>query len=199
MKPQTIIFFGMQGSGKGTQVALLQKYLKECEPDRGVVHYETGKGFRSIAEMNGYTAQRVREELSQGNMLPTSLATMLWSQAFMDEFTGKELVLIDGFPRSQVQADILHEALQFYKLLPAQVIFLDIKDTTAIDRLTKRGRHDDTPDIISNRIAWYREHVQPITDWYKAHSEYEVHHIDAEMSEGDIHKEILKVLNLEKG
>ena len=48
MKLQTFIFIGRSGCGKGTQVALLQKYIKTQDYKRPILYIETGERFRQF-------------------------------------------------------------------------------------------------------------------------------------------------------
>ena len=72
MEPQTIIFIGPQGSGKGTQVREITTHLEE-NSRQPVTNIETGKAFRKLAQEGGYTADRVKELLAEGKMIPNFL------------------------------------------------------------------------------------------------------------------------------
>ena len=48
MSPQTFIFIGRSGCGKGTQADLLQKYIKTQDPGREIFYLETGSRFRDF-------------------------------------------------------------------------------------------------------------------------------------------------------
>ena len=75
-KPQTYIFFGRSGSGKGTQAELLIKYLQEQK--REVLYIETGRVFREFMEQDSYSARLTREMLSGGGLLPVFLPVWIW-------------------------------------------------------------------------------------------------------------------------
>lgn len=58
MTPQTFIFFGPSGSGKGTQARLLIEYLEKKDPERKTVYIETGRRFRDFITEASYTAKK---------------------------------------------------------------------------------------------------------------------------------------------
>lgn len=193
MDSQTIIFIGMQGAGKGTQAELLEKYLRESV-EGDVFRFETGAGFRELMEGDSHTAQLVKEGMKEGKLQPEFLSVWLWASGFVEQFSGDEHVMIDGFPRSLFEAQMLHTALSFYKRLPATVIFLDINDDTAYERLLERGRHDDNPEAIKTRLQWYRERVTPIIDFYDWRDDYRLIRVHGENSVEEVQSEILEKL-----
>ncbi|NBD74274.1 AAA family ATPase [Patescibacteria group bacterium] len=195
-QPYTIIFMGMQGAGKGTQVQLLSDYLtRNGEP---IFTFETGNGFRKLMEEDNYTARLVKDGMEKGTLQPIFLSVWLWSRAFVHDFKGEEDVLIDGFPRSLFEAQVLHTAMEFYQRLPATVLFLDISDEEARRRLKERARFDDTDEAINARLSWYRDQVTPILDWYDSRDEYHYIRINGEQSIEDVHADVIEAINQER-
>lgn len=189
-KPLTIIFIGMQGSGKGTQAALLEQWLKKRYGGE-VFRYETGEGFRALlSREDNHTVQLIREELMRGHLLPEFLSVHLWGGAFIERFTGTEHIIADGFPRSLVEAGILHTALAFYQRLPALVVYLSVPEDVALERLAKRGRADDTPEAIRERLRFWRERIMPLLDFYDWRDGYRLLRIHGEKSVEEVHEEI---------
>ncbi len=186
----TIIFIGMQGAGKGTQAHLLSEWLV-ARYGGTVFRYETGEGFRQLLQQEGnYTATLVRREILQGHLLPEFLSVRLWGGAFIERFTGREHIIADGFPRSIVEAGILHSALRFYGRLPALVIYLSVPEDVATERLLKRGRADDTREAIEARLRAWRERILPLLDFYDWREEYRLLRIHGERSIEEVHQEI---------
>lgn len=193
-RPLSVIFMGPQGSGKGTQLALLSEFLKK----RGekVLAVETGKAFRVFMEGINYTHELVREGLARGERQPEFLATLLWGSSFVDQITNGDHILMDGFPRTILETQILDTAMGFYHRYPVHIVFLELSEEKAVERLLKRGRHDDTEGAIKERLRWYREEVAPIAEYYKKAPGYLVHSIDGDQEIEQVHREILSALHI---
>lgn len=189
MAPHAFIIMGPQGSGKGTQADLLVEYLKK-ETGSDVMRSDTGAGFREFVQSEGYTAERVRESIDKGERQPVFLSSWIWTSDFILSFTPDMHIVIDASPRSLLEAQVLATALSFYKRTPT-VFNLVISDETAIERLVKRARHDDTPEAIERRLGWYHKEVEPAVEYYRSLDDYRVVDIDAERSIEEIHKEII--------
>jgi adenylate kinase family enzyme len=186
----TIIFIGMQGAGKGTQAQLLSEWLV-TNYGGTVFRYETGEGFRQLLQQKGnYTAELVRRETLQGHLLPEFLSVHLWGGAFVERFSGKEHIIADGFPRSIVEAGILHSGLRFYGRLPALVLYLSVPEEVATERLLKRKRADDTLEAIQARMRAWRERIMPLLDFYDWREEYRLLRIHGERSVEEVQQEI---------
>src|SRR3990167_3973063 len=79
MQPQTFVFFGIVGSGKGTQVDLLRKYLENKKMASDILYTSTGVEFRKIMESGSYTGQLVKETLEKGFLQPNFITTSLFT------------------------------------------------------------------------------------------------------------------------
>jgi adenylate kinase len=195
--PYTIIFIGPQGSGKGTQIELLGRVLKEKDPTNRVVDIQTGRRFRALAaKMEGYTERRVHETLDSGMLQPLFLSVMLWGDAFHQHVDPECHVLIDGFPRTVHEARVLESALNFYKRNHLIVINLSADEAVVRERMVKRARKDDTETSIEARLAWYREETVPVLAYFKERAHTVVLDCDGTKSIGDVHTEILSLLSL---
>ncbi len=195
MEPKTVIFLGIQGSGKGTQVDLLEKYLAGASATP-VFHFATGSAFRRLIEGEGYTQDLVRETLNHGTLQPLFLSVWLWADAFVRTLKGTEHLLIDGFPRTTPQAQVLDSALVFYKRKQPTVIALALSEEEAMKRLMGRARTDDTSAAIGKRLAWYREYGLPVVEYYRSRKEYTVIDVNAEQPIEKVHEDIVQVLGL---
>lgn len=191
----TILLMGPQGSGKGTQRELLERFFAE-KKDAPVRSLETGMAFRSFIQGKGFTHQLVRESLERGERQPDFLATHLLASLFVEHVAGDEHLIIDGYPRTLSQAEIFDGAMQFYKRSPVQIISLELGESKAIERLVKRGRKDDTEEGIKERLRWYRDEVAPITDLYRSRTRYRVHEINGDQAVEEVHRDIVKALGI---
>lgn len=166
MQTQTIVFIGPQGSGKGTQVANITDYLNEHTHQK-VVNIETGKAFRDLAKTDTYTAKRVKELLDEGQMIPNFLTTAFVTKFLIRELTADSHVTMDGFPRNLGQVAFLNELMTFYKRPNLTVVYINATEEVVIKRLQGRGRFDDTPELIAERLRYYYENTTPIIEAYR--------------------------------
>jgi adenylate kinase len=197
MKPKTIIFIGPQGSGKGTQIELLYKVITEQDPLRRVVDIQTGRRFRALAaKRETYAERKIARSLDSGALQPDFLTHILWGQAMLDQLDPKSHLLIDGFPRTVTQAQVLEDALDFFERDNVDVINLDTPEEVVRKRMEERARDDDTADSIETRLEWYREDTLPVLDYYRVRPDTTVYDVDGTLDIDGVHAEILKSLNL---
>ena len=194
MQQQTIIFLGPQGCGKGTHAEMLEAYLAKTDPARGVLYFSAGKQLRAFVEQKNYTADLNRSIIAAGGLLPTFLSVHVFSEQLMREMKGNEHLIVDGFPRTEDQVPLLDSAMRFYKREMPTVVYINISDEEAVKRLIKRGRADDTESAIRTRLAWTREHMEPILAWFKANPMYKVVEINGEQTIEAVHNDIDKAL-----
>jgi adenylate kinase len=194
MPQQTIIFLGPQGCGKGTHAELLETYLQKTDSSRPVLYFSAGKQLRAFVQEKSYTADLNRSIIEKGGLLPTFLSVHVFADQLMREMKGNEHLLIDGFPRTEDQVPVLDSALRFYKREKPVVMYINISDEEAVKRLLKRGRADDTEEGIRARLAWTREHMDPILAWFRANSMYRVVEINGERTIEEVHADIDKAL-----
>ncbi len=197
MQSHTIIFIGPQGSGKGTQIELLTKFLKTHDPTQRVVDVQTGRRFRALAmKGEGYTEKKVHETLDTGVLQPLFLSVMLWSDAFHQHLDPEAHLLIDGFPRTIHEADVLESALAFYRRSHLTVINLETDEEVVRERMIKRARQDDTSASIEARLKWYREETLPVLEYFRMRPKTTVINCDGSTAILDVHHQVLKALSL---
>jgi len=197
MQPQTIIFIGPQGSGKGTQIEMLYSVLSEKDPARRIVDIQTGRRFRAlVAKQETFAERKVARTLDTGELQPDFLVHLLWGQAMLEQLDDKSHLLVDGFPRTVTQAEVLEEALDFFERDNLCVINLDTPEEVVRERMVARARDDDTTESIETRLTWYREDTLPVLDFYRVRPDTVVHDIDGTASIADVHKQICVALNL---
>lgn len=194
MQQQTIIFLGPQGCGKGTHAELLAAYLKRVNAERPVLYFSAGKQLRAFVEQKNYTADLNRSIIEKGGLLPTFLSVHVFADQLMREMSGNEHLLIDGFPRTEDQVPVLDSALRFYKREQPIILYINIPDEEAVQRLLKRARSDDTEEGIRQRLAWTREHMEPILAWFRTNPMYRVAEIDGMGTIEEVHTRIDKAL-----
>jgi len=197
MSPKTIIFIGPQGSGKGTQIERLYSVIAEQDPTRRIVDIQTGRRFRALAaKRETYADKKIAATLDSGELQPDFITHLLWGQAMLDQLDDKSHLLIDGFPRTVPQAEVLEDALDFFERDPVHVINLDTPEEVVRKRMEERARDDDTTDSIETRLRWYREDTLPVLDYYRVRPETTVHDIDGMVSIDEVHAAIVVALEL---
>jgi adenylate kinase family enzyme len=199
MTPQTFIFFGRSGSGKGTQAQLLIDLLKLQDPDRKSLYIQTGQKGRDFAKQKNYSAGLIRDIINDGQLFPSFIPIWFWTEVFVDSIvTGDEHIFLDGLCRRPEEAPILHGALGFYKRPKPFVVVINVSEKWAMERLSARGRADDVAKDIKNRLGWYERDVVPAINYFRAEPEYKILDINGEQTIEAVHQEILAKSGLKK-
>lgn len=195
MSPQTIIFFGPSGSGKGTQANLLIEKLKEKDK-RDVLYLETGQRFRDFATEASLTAKKVKDIMQNGGLLPEFLPIWIWTEYMIRHVSGDEHMILDGLSRRPHEAPILDSAMKFYGREKPIVVSIEVSRDWSKERLLGRKRGDDNVQDIERRIDWYYQNVIPAIEFFKKNSYYDFHSINGERSVEEVHRDILKAVGL---
>ncbi len=197
MTPQTFVFFGRSGSGKGTQVDLLIEFLKKNDPARQSINIQTGQKGRDFAKQENYTGKLVKDIIDHGQLFPAFIPIYFWTQVFVESITtGDEHIFLDGLCRRPEEAPILDGAMEFYKRINPAIVVITVSEKWAIERLTARKRADDIPKDIANRLAWYDKQVTPAVNYFRSKAGYRVLDINGEQSIADVHAELLRKAGL---
>ncbi|MDB5187574.1 MAG: adk, adenylate kinase, adenylate kinase [Candidatus Kaiserbacteria bacterium] len=192
--PITVLFFGSQGAGKGTQVKMLIEYLKN-NSKHDIIHIDMGHLLREMVAANTYSSQLVHEVIGIGGRMPDFMPIYLATQKLVEKLTGSEHIIADGLARGADQTRGWEDAMQFYKRDNFQIINLVISDDVAVTRLLARGRNDDTEEGIRNRLAWTKTDVLPQLEFLK-NAGRTIHTIDGERDIDVIHQDILLALGI---
>jgi len=196
MQPQTFIFFGPSGSGKGTQVKLLQEEIKKKDPGGTILYLETGEKFRELIKKESFTAKIAKEIIGKGELIPEFLPIWIWTQYIVENLTGQEHLFFDGSPRKLEEAKVLDSAIKFYNRENPVVVSIEVSDKWATERLKERGREDDNKEDIKERLDWYHKNVIPTMEYFKNNSYYKFISINGEQTIEEAHKEIMKKVGL---
>ena len=196
MSPETFIFFGRSGSGKGTQADLLISYLQKKDPERKVIHIETGKQIREFLAENTYTSKLTQNIVKNGGLLPAFLPIWVWTEYLIRNFSGNEHLVLDGLSRRASEAPVLDSALSFYGIKHPFIILLNVSREWSKERLLNRGRSDDTVTDIERRLDWYDNNVLPAIEFFRTKPEYTFIEINGEQSIEKTHSDILKITGL---
>lgn len=123
---RTFIFIGRSGSGKGTQIDLLSKKLKEDNPEIGINYISTGKILRKFWEEDSFSNKLSKEILNKGDLQPEFLVIYLWGKDLIEDMKGNEHLILDGTPRRLNEAEVLDSAIKFYQRENPTVVYLNV-------------------------------------------------------------------------
>jgi adenylate kinase len=197
MELQTVIFIGRSGAGKGMQSGMIQDYMKEHSPSAPILYIETGQHFRQHINDTGHTWDLARKVNEEGGRQPDFLAVWIWSHMFIERLHGNEHIVFDGAPRAVEEAKVLDTALSFYERKNPTVIFLNVSEEWAIERLRARGRADDLDgDVIARRQAYFEKDVMPTIEHYRTESGYRFFEINGEQTPDEVFSDVKNVLGL---
>lgn len=194
--PLTVAFFGISGSGKGTQADLLERLLTDKDPDRGVERAEMGALIREFYKSETALAKRAREIVDGGGLLPSFMPVYLLTNHLNQTFKGVEHLILDGVCRRPLQSELIDEIVRFYGRNDPQGIVMELSPMVAKTRLSGRGRIDDaTDEAMQKRFAWYTEHVVPSIEVLEKKG-WKMHRINGEPDIQTIQKDIITKLGL---
>lgn len=163
-----IILLGPPGSGKGTQAQLLvQRY--------GIVQLSTGEMLRAAVAAGTPVGLKAKEIMASGGLVPDDVVVGIISDR-IDQPDAKNGFILDGFPRTVPQAEALDELLKHKHLKLDAVIELRVNESALLSRvetrvaqMRERGeevRVDDTPEVLTKRLASYRSQTEPLIHYY---------------------------------
>lgn len=194
MEKQCYILMGRSGSGKGTQALLLKSYL-EGRGHANVVHVTTGGGFRSFVGGESHAASLARAINDRAGLQPEFLAIWNWSTIFIQTLQGEESIILDGAPRKPLEVYVLQGALSFFGYKPATIIYLDVSEHWAKEKLASRGRADDQgKEEQERKMNWFMEEVLPCIDIFKHDPRHPFIHVNGEQSIEDVQRELISKL-----
>lgn len=181
---QNIIMIGAPGAGKGTQAKLLSETL-------GIPHISTGDMLRAEVKAGTELGKQVAGYMARGEMYPDISPTMdLFLAALRPKLSNG--FILDGFPRSVLQAQLLTDVLDSLGTRINRVIYLNAKEETVISRLTARHRPDDTAEVIKTRLRIFERETLPVLFHYSPL----VAEVDADGDVSDIFERIVNSLKL---
>jgi len=185
-----LLALGPQGSGKGTQA-------KRISAAHGIPHVSTGDMFRAAIAAGTELGRRVEPILASGELVPDDLTVALIRER-LSEQDARDGFVLDGFPRNLAQAEALDGMLAEIGRSLDAVLFFDISDEVAVERIRGRaleeGREDDMPDAIARRLAIYHQQTEPVVERYRATGKLVPLH--AERSIEQVANEIAEALEL---
>ncbi len=152
------VLLGPPGAGKGTQAAILSEKLN-------IPHISTGDLFRANIGEGTPLGVEAKSYIDAGKLVPTDVtARMVEDRLNQDDAAGG--FLLDGFPRTVEQAEILTKLLADKGLELDGVINYEVSEDVVVERMLARGRADDNEETIRTRLGVYRDQTFPLIEHY---------------------------------
>jgi adenylate kinase len=161
--PLNVLLLGPQGAGKGTQASRISA-------EYGIPHIASGEILRAEMQADTELGRRVKDVYDRGDLVSDDLMIELIRTRLAQPDTEVGFVL-DGFPRTTVQAEALDAMFNEIGRSFSVVFALQIPDEVAFERLRKRaeieGRADDTDEAIRRRLENYHRETEPLIEHYR--------------------------------
>lgn len=158
-----MIFLGPPGAGKGTQAQVLAQA-------QGIPHISTGDILRDAVARQTELGQKAQSYMDKGELVPDHLILELVRDRLSQDDI-KDGWILDGFPRTVVQATFLDQLLSEIHQSCNLVINFDVPDEILVSRLLNRGRKDDSEEVVRHRLQVYREQTSPLINFYSDRSQ----------------------------
>jgi adenylate kinase len=189
-----LILLGPPGAGKGTQAQrLVQKYR--------IVQLSTGEMLRAAVAAQTPVGLQAKDIMASGALVPDEIVIGIISDR-LDQPDMKNGFILDGFPRTVPQAAALDELLKRKHIRLDAVIELRVNESALLDRVETRVaemrargeevRIDDTPEVLSKRLASYRSMTEPLIHYYSERRKLAT--VDGMMTIEQVTREINRIL-----
>ena len=189
-----LILLGPPGSGKGTQAQrLVQRY--------GIAQLSTGEMLRAAVAAQTPVGLKAKDIMASGGLVPDEIVIGIISDR-LDQPDAAKGFILDGFPRTVPQAEALDELLKKKHMRLDAVIELRVNESALLQRVENRVaqmrargedvRVDDTPEVLTKRLASYRSLTEPLIHYYSERRKLLT--VDGMMTIEHVTREIKRIL-----
>jgi adenylate kinase len=190
-----LILLGPPGSGKGTQAhRLVHRY--------GIVQLSTGEMLRAAVAAQTPVGLKAKDVMASGGLVPDDVVIGIISDR-IDQPDARNGFILDGFPRTVPQAEALDQLLKKKHQKLDAVIELRVNESALLQRvetrvaqMRERGeeiRVDDTPEVLTRRLASYRALTEPLIHYYSERRKLLT--VDGMMTIESVTREIDRILS----
>jgi adenylate kinase len=158
MSAVRLVLLGRQGAGKGTQAERLAEHY-------GAPHISTGDMLRSAVVEGTEFGRKASEIMTRGDLVPDDVIIGVVAERLAKEDAQENGFLLDGFPRTVTQAEVLQELTAGAGL--HAVVNIDVPLEEVRERMRSRGRADDTDEAIDRRLELYESETAPLIEFYE--------------------------------
>jgi adenylate kinase len=163
-----LILLGPPGAGKGTQAQrLVQRH--------GIIQLSTGEMLRAAVAAQTPVGLKAKDVMAGGGLVPDEVVIGIISDR-LDQPDMARGFILDGFPRTVPQAQALDDLLKKKHIRLDAVVELRVNESALLNRVETRVaemrargeevRIDDTPEVLSKRLASYRSLTEPLIHYY---------------------------------
>jgi adenylate kinase len=163
-----LILLGPPGSGKGTQA---QRLIHR----HGIVQLSTGEMLRAAVAAQTPVGLKAKDIMASGGLVPDEIVIGIISDR-LDQPDAARGFILDGFPRTVPQAQALDDLLKKKHIRLDAAIELRVNESALLQRVETRVgemrargeevRIDDTPEVLTKRLASYRSLTEPLIHYY---------------------------------
>ena len=154
-----IVMLGGPGAGKRNHGSRLSEAL-------AVPHLDIGDLLRNEPAETA-VGRQIHACVNSGRLVPSDIVMALLRRELARPECRRGAIL-DGFPRKREQAVLLDRLLLRWGNKIERAVFLTVPEVDLIERLLRRNRSDDTPDVIAERLNQFKLAIQPLCDYYRS-------------------------------
>ncbi|MER9237126.1 adenylate kinase [Mesorhizobium sp. M0622] len=165
-----LILLGPPGAGKGTQaLRLVERH--------GIPQLSTGDMLRAAVQAGTEVGKRAKAVMDAGELVSDAIVNAIVAER-IDQADCANGFILDGYPRTLVQADAVEEMLSDRGLELDAVIEFVVDDKALVGRIVKRAedakaaglpvRKDDSPAVFEERLREYYKKTSPLIGYYYA-------------------------------